>query len=43
MQDLKDVLETMVGATSLVTRIEKYTSGIFAGIFSKQTNIDLKE
>ncbi|NDK09915.1 DUF87 domain-containing protein [Candidatus Gracilibacteria bacterium] len=43
MQDLKDVLETMDGANSLVTRMEKYTSGIFAGIFSKRTNIDLKE
>lgn len=43
MQDLKDVLETMDGANSLVTRMEKYTSGIFAWIFSKRTNIDLKE
>ena len=43
MQELKDVLETMVWATSLVTRLEKYTSGIFSGIFSQRTNIDLKE
>ncbi len=43
MQDLKDVLETMDGANSLVTRMEKYTTGIFAWIFSKRTNIDLKE
>ncbi|MDQ7022787.1 MAG: DUF87 domain-containing protein [Candidatus Gracilibacteria bacterium] len=43
MSDLQDVLDTMDGAKSLVTRIEKYTSGIFSGIFSKQTNIDLTE
>jgi len=43
MQDLQDVLDTMDGAKSLVTRMEKYTSWIFAGIFSKHTNVDLKE
>jgi len=43
MSDLQDVLETMDWAKSLVTRIEKYTNWIFAGIFSKQTNIDLTE
>lgn len=43
MQDLQNVLETMDGAKSLVTRMEKYTNGIFAGIFSKRTNVDLKE
>lgn len=30
MQDLQNVLDTMDGARSLVTRMEKYTSGIFA-------------
>lgn len=43
MQDLQDVLETMDGGKSLVIRMEKYTSGIFAGIFSKRTNVDLKD
>jgi conjugal transfer ATP-binding protein TraC len=43
MQDLQNVLDTMDGARSLVTRMEKYTSGIFAGIFSKHTNVDLQE
>jgi type IV secretory pathway VirB4 component len=43
MEDLRSVLETMEGAHSLVIRMEKYTSGIFAGIFSKRTNIDLRE
>lgn len=43
MMDLQNVLDTMDGANSLVIRMEKYTSGIFAGIFSKPTNVDLKE
>lgn len=43
MKDLEDVLDTMDGAKSLVTRIQKFTTGIFAGIFSQHTNIDLKE
>ena len=43
MSDLQSVLETMDGAKSLVTRLEKYTSWIFSGIFSKPTNVDLKE
>ncbi len=43
MKDLQDVLETMDWWKSLVQRIEKYTSGIFTGIFSERSNIDLKE
>lgn len=43
MKDLQDVLETMNGGESLVRRIEKYTTGIFSGIFSQHTNVDLKE
>jgi len=43
MDDLRNVLETMDGAKSLVVRMEKYTSWIFAGIFSKRTNVDLRE
>lgn len=43
MNDLKSVLETMDGARSLVTRLEKYTDGIFSGIFSKPTNVNLQE
>lgn len=43
MKDLQDVLETMDWATSLVTRMEKYTTGIFSWIFSNKTNIDLTE
>ena len=43
MKDLQDVLETMDWASSLVTRMEKYTTGIFSWIFSNKTNIDLTE
>ena len=43
MKDLQDVLETMDWANALVTRMEKFTTGIFSGIFSQHTNIDLKE
>lgn len=42
MKDLQDVLETMDWASSLVMRIEKYTTWIFSWIFSHKTNIDLK-
>ena len=43
MSDLHDVLETMEGSKSLIIRLEKYTTGIFSGIFSNKTNIDLQE
>lgn len=43
MKDLQDVLETMDGGKTLVQRMEKYTSGIFAGIFSQRTNVDLQD
>ncbi len=43
MKDLQDVLDTMDWATTLVMRIEKYTTWIFSWIFSQQTNIDLGE
>ena len=43
MKDLQDVLETMDWTSSLVTRMEKYTTGIFSWIFSNKTNIDLSE
>jgi type IV secretory pathway VirB4 component len=43
MKDLQDVLETMDWASSLVKRIEKFTTWIFSWIFSQHTNIDLQE
>ena len=41
MKDLQDVLETMDWAKSLVLKLEKYTTWIFAWIFSNPTNIVL--
>jgi len=41
MEDFHSVLNSMDGATSLAQRLEKYTTGTFAGIFNKPTNIDL--
>lgn len=41
MRDLYSVLETMDGAKSLCERLEKYVYGVFAGVFSERTNIDL--
>jgi type IV secretory pathway VirB4 component len=41
MEDLYDILTSMEGARNLATRLAKYTSGTYAGIFNKPTNIDL--
>ena len=43
MQDLYEVIETMAWGEDLTRRLEKYTTGIFSGIFNQQTNIDLQE
>ena len=42
LKDLSSVLETMDGASGLVNRLEKYVTGVFAGVFSRPTNVDLK-
>lgn len=42
MMDLQEVLSTMEGATSLAQRLQKFTSGTYAGLFNKPTNVDLK-
>ena len=42
MEDLYDILSTMEGGTSLGQRLQKYTSGTYAGIFNKPTNVDLQ-
>ena len=41
MKDLYSVLETMDGAKNLLERLEKYVYGVFAGVFSEPTNIQL--
>jgi conjugal transfer ATP-binding protein TraC len=41
MQDLVEILSSMVGGESLAQRLTKYTEGTFSGIFNQQTNINL--
>lgn len=41
MEDFHSVLNSMEGAQSLAQRLEKFTTGTFAGIFNKPTNIDM--
>lgn len=43
MRDLVSVLETMDGWKWLCERLDKYVNGVFAGVFSRPTNVDLKE
>ena len=43
MKDFVSVLDTMDGARGLVERLDKYVNGIFAGVFSEATNVDLKD
>lgn len=42
MQDFQEVLEGMEGSGDLVIRLQKYTSGTFAGLFNSPTNIDVR-
>jgi hypothetical protein len=42
MEDFYDVLSEMTGAEDLTIRLSQYTSGIYAGIFNKPTNINLQ-
>lgn len=41
MSDLQQVLTNMRGAESMARRLEKYTTGSFAGLFNQPTNFDL--
>ncbi len=41
MEDLHNILSSMNGASSLANRLSKFTTGSFAGIFNKPTNVDL--
>lgn len=41
MEDLYQILDSMEGATSLVQRLSKFTTGSYSGIFNKPTNVDL--
>ena len=41
LTDLENVLRGMEGAESLVTRLEKFTKGVFAGLLNAHTNVNL--
>jgi len=41
MEDLYQILNSMEGATELVQKLSKFTSGSFSGIFNKPTNVDI--
>jgi conjugal transfer ATP-binding protein TraC len=41
MQDLLDILEGMEGAENLVLKLQKYTTGTFAGLFNSPTNVNM--
>ncbi|MBL4693748.1 DUF87 domain-containing protein [Candidatus Gracilibacteria bacterium] len=41
MEDLQQILNSTEGAVELVQKLSKYTTGSYAGIFNKQTNVDL--
>jgi conjugal transfer ATP-binding protein TraC len=41
MGDLMEILQGMVGAESLVSRLSKYTEGTFSGILNQSTNVVL--
>lgn len=41
MSDLQNILSNMTNAESLAKRLEKFTTGTFAGLFNKPTNFDL--
>jgi type IV secretory pathway VirB4 component len=42
MQDLQEVLEGMEGTGDLVTRLQKYTEGTFAGLINSPTTVEMK-
>jgi len=42
MLDFQEVLEGMTGSQELVLKMQKYTEGTFAGLFTSPTNVDMK-
>lgn len=42
MDDFYNVLSSMDGATELAQRIQKFTTGTFAGIFNQSTNVEME-
>ncbi len=41
MEDLHSVLSSMTGAEQMAQRIQKFTTGTYAGVFNKPTNVSL--
>ncbi len=41
MQDLADILSGMEGSDSLITKLEKYTTGTFSGLLNSPTTVDI--
>lgn len=41
MEDLESVLKGMIGAESIVQRLQKFTNGTYSGVFNKPTNIEM--
>lgn len=41
MDDFYRILSSMEGATDLAQRLQKFTSGTFAGIFNQRTNVEM--
>lgn len=42
MNDLQQVLNSMVGAEGLARKLERFTTGSFSGFLNQPTNVDLK-
>ncbi len=42
LSDLQTILKNMEGGASVATRLERFTTGSYAGLFNQQTNIELK-
>ena len=40
--DLHSILKNMAGAASLASRLERFVTGSYSGLFNQQTNVELK-
>ena len=42
LSDLHSILKNMQGGASLASRLERFTTGSYSGLFNQQTNVELK-
>lgn len=42
LSDLHSILKNMQGGSSLASRLERFTTGSYSGLFNQQTNVELK-